>query len=185
MANWQQRGFTLIELLVVIAIIGILSGIVLASLAIARVKAQEAAAIAQIRQIKTAITILETHTGKSVRGCPVGASAGTGNEISLASAQVGLLTAPSVDVSPINGCQWLAQDIANWRGPYIQAPVDPWGHLYWYDPDYYPRQDCATNPYPSGVFYPVISSGGVNGINGAANASGPYDCDDIFMMLDN
>lgn len=47
----RVRGFTLIELLVVVAIIGILSALLLTSLARAKGKAHEAACLSQLRQI--------------------------------------------------------------------------------------------------------------------------------------
>ncbi len=52
-----KRGFTLIELLVVIAIIGILSGVVLASLAAARERARNSQRISDLRQIALALEL--------------------------------------------------------------------------------------------------------------------------------
>lgn len=54
----KNRGFTLVELLVVIAIIGLLSSIVLVSLAGTRAKARDAVRMADLRQIQK---ILETY----------------------------------------------------------------------------------------------------------------------------
>lgn len=53
----RTRGFTLIELLVVIAIIGILSSVVLASLNTARSKGNDAARIANVKSLETAMEL--------------------------------------------------------------------------------------------------------------------------------
>lgn len=57
-------GFTLIELLVVIAIISILSTVVLASLRDARLKAQDAKIIEQVRQVQNGIALFVTANGR-------------------------------------------------------------------------------------------------------------------------
>jgi prepilin-type N-terminal cleavage/methylation domain-containing protein len=54
----RNRGFTLIELLVVIAIVGILSSVILASLALARFKAADAAIKANMRNIMTQMELV-------------------------------------------------------------------------------------------------------------------------------
>lgn len=59
----RGRGFTLIELLVVIAIIGILASVVLASLNSARAKSRDAARVAQLKQVQTALEMYYSENG--------------------------------------------------------------------------------------------------------------------------
>lgn len=177
----NNKGFTLIELLVVIAIIGILSSIVLVSLNIARQKGKIAAVRLQLKSIENGIVMLESDTGKSIKGCPINVDAG--GEFSLSDAESGLLSVPT-DFANYGGCQWSAEDTTKWNGPYINSPVDPWGNQYWYDEDYHPLRDAdpsCTDTYLGDPTYPVIASGGPNGVNGAEVSN--YDCDDIFRII--
>lgn len=76
MKKHLQSGFTLIELLVVISIIGILASVVLAGLATAREKARDAARMASLKQIETALYLYRDTTGNwMTTGC---GSAGNG-----------------------------------------------------------------------------------------------------------
>jgi len=53
----QSKGFTLIELLVVIAIIGVFSSVSLASLQVARQRANDTARVSDVKALKTAIEL--------------------------------------------------------------------------------------------------------------------------------
>lgn len=58
-----NRAFTLIELLVVVSIIGLLSSVVLSSLATARAKARDATRLQNLREIRTALELYRTARG--------------------------------------------------------------------------------------------------------------------------
>lgn len=184
----MKKGFTLIELLVVIAIIGILSGIVMTSLNTARQRSRVAKAQSELTSIRNGIALMSIDTGLWPNGCLIGVVVGNGggggstNEVSLADPQAGIMSAPSVGQTDPE-CDWTASAVAAWNGPYSSAsPTDPWGHPYWFDNDYYPRQDCPTNNANPGVAgISAVVSLGPNGTGGPLNLG--YDCDDIFISL--
>lgn len=171
----DNRGFTLIELLVVIAIIGVLSTLAVVAVMQARDKAKDARAKGDVKQLATAIALLAADTGKWPNGCPQ--EAVSNPELYLNAAQAGIAAVPSVGDQG-GGCTWAAEDIARWSGPYMQASSldDPWGHNYYFDPDYRSYENCAGQT--AGAEAPAVVSFGPNGAGPNA-----YDCDDIFYVL--
>ncbi|HVY67312.1 MAG TPA: prepilin-type N-terminal cleavage/methylation domain-containing protein [Patescibacteria group bacterium] len=73
-----EAGFTLLELLVVIAIIGLLSGVIMISVQVARAKARDAKRAADIRQMITSLEQYHIQAGYYPTGTASVASAETG-----------------------------------------------------------------------------------------------------------
>lgn len=101
-----KKGFTLIELLVVIAIIGILAGIVLASLGSARSGANDAKTKEQLSSLRTA---METYYGSNGGYGTAGTSCST-----VGSAFANSLVSPLVTTSNYpSGTTLACQNTAN------------------------------------------------------------------------
>ncbi len=154
----KQEGFTLIELLVVISIIGFLSTIMIIATVQARQKAKIAKTKKELATIITAIYNLSVDTGRWPNGCPP--ESADSAETMLNSSWAGMLTSPQLGFDAAwstnpGGCGWTAADIAQWRGPYVDRIIDPWGNSYFYDPDF---RDIDN------VYKPAVESFGVNGV---------------------
>ena len=168
-----QRAFTLVELLVVIGIIGLLSTFAVVAVLRARDKAKDAKARADLRSLRNAIALLESDTGKWPNGCPPETE--TNPEAFALDTQAGISQRPVVGDQG-SGCFWSATDVARWNGPYMTQATDPWGTVYYFDPDFTPLLNCAGQTALSTGVY--VASFGPNKV-------GPnqYDCDDIWLQI--
>lgn len=169
----RKKGFTLVEILVVMTIIGILATIVLGSVNDARMKANNAKVKLDLKNLRTAIALLEQDTGKWPNGCDP--STISNPEVMLDTDQAGIKTIPTAQNNG-DGCIWTNADIAKWDGPYMQSPTDPWGKSYHFDPDYRPYENCSSETTLAETV--ALVSSGPN--KSALNA---YDCDDIYLEI--
>jgi len=170
----KQKGFTMIELLVVITIIGILAGVILASLGESRDQARIASAQSHMKSLHTAMELLFTETGlyphKENRYCPP--LSGADNEVDLSTAAAGLVATDG--------------NFPGWDGPYIFNAIDPWGTPFFFDQDY----QCTAGALgcggvaDAGNDSSVIVSCGPNRQLDAGNGNAcAYDNDNVVLVL--
>jgi len=96
----KLKGFTLIEMLVVIAIIGILAGIILIALGVARTKAKDARIIGEMSQIRNAAGVYYDNSTYSFSGF----SCGTPNpNMSALCDDIGAQGGVLIDPFPVSG----------------------------------------------------------------------------------
>ncbi|MFZ4500502.1 MAG: type II secretion system protein [Minisyncoccia bacterium] len=96
----MKKGFTLIELLVVIAVIGLLAGVIMASLNSARAKARDARRISDTKAVSTALYFYYDTYGTYPRISPLATNQWTDNFNAMAQDLVDTGFLGSVPVPP-------------------------------------------------------------------------------------
>ncbi|MBI4137040.1 prepilin-type N-terminal cleavage/methylation domain-containing protein, partial [Candidatus Roizmanbacteria bacterium] len=184
-----KSGFTLTELLIVVSIISVLIIGAGFSFNQALRRAREHGTRTQLEQVKAAIFLLERDTGNWPGGCPPRTFANP--EFSLETDQgPGGVLAGGIRNLPVVGsygdpeCQWTAQEVADWHGPYLNPDtplVDTWGQDFVFDPDYHGRTHPTSGCINLGCCTPESFDGVAllsSGIDTVA-----YTCDDIAVPL--
>lgn len=126
----KRSGFTIVELLVVIVVIGILASITVVSYSGVTVRSQKAKVIADISQIKQAITMAREAESK-VLGQITGNFASASSCVSKADG-TDLATLSRSDSCWVNYKNALSK-ISTASGVNITNIVDPWGRPYFID----------------------------------------------------
>lgn len=170
--QYLPGGFTVVELLIVIVVLGILAAIVLNVFGGVQQRARTTSAEAELQGVDKAIAALSVDTGKWPNGCAIGLNSNP--EVFIQLADAGLAQSPTAGVIDTD-CEWTAQDISNWRGPYLQTNeiIDPWNNSYVFDPDYYPWRNCDDKTEAPAVA--VVVSYGPDATE--------YSCDDIYRIV--
>lgn len=179
-----KKGFTLVELLLVISIIGILTTLMLTTLSTSRERARIVRAQAEVKQIYLAMAFFDddneqwpNHKASYAKECNA-----VGNEICAVSDGCSLgMNDPGAGLTQTDGTY------PGWEGPYYmpEVPIDPWGHEYFLDTDYFTDLngdgtiECSV----------IIGSFGPNGIGlifqdgGAGDDQDDNNGDDIIYYI--
>jgi general secretion pathway protein G len=148
-----QTGFTLIEIMIVVTLIGVLCVLAIPSLQRARETSRSHRARNDVRILGHAVEMLAWDTSQ----WPGGASADSATSPEtwdLRGGDAGLVTNDG--------------RFTGWSGPYTDVvPIDPWGSMYFFDPDY----------VVNAVNRVVVGSFGPNGVG-----QNLYDDDIVFFM---
>jgi prepilin-type N-terminal cleavage/methylation domain-containing protein len=186
----NNKGFTLIELLTVIAIIGLLTTLGMASLRVARDRANISNAQHDLDQIFKAITLMQNDTnqwpGHQIMNQICSGAACTDNEICGIDANAD--TCVSGGLASTSAGLLANDTYTNWAGPYMKSYMinDPWDNEYFFDTDYLINIDdepCCGGMC-GGVEVAVLGSYGPDGL-GRSNllVSDNNGCDDVIIII--
>jgi general secretion pathway protein G len=152
----QKEGFTLVEIMIVVSVVSLLASLASMMLLKSHRKALVGQTEAELNILSSSVLRMAWDTGRWPN-TRLRTESGSTEIWDISSDSAGLMGSGD------------AYD--NWQGPYYEGSVlDPWGHPYFFDPDY--RVD--------GEMRVVVGSFGPNG-----NGRNLYDDDDIYVLLDD